>query len=119
MSAELTSRSGGALLLAAGFSRRFGSDKRRQQLPDGRTLLEATVMRYSEVFRDICVVLRTEDEVLARTVRGLPGNPEIAIAEDAELGMGHSLAAGMRTVVSQSSEPWQWAAIASQFSGSL
>ena len=98
---------GGALILAAGFGRRFGSDKRAYQLPDGRSLLEATVERYAEAYADLCVVLRPEDESLARRIRALPGNPEIALSPDAELGMGHSLAAGVRTIA----DHWQWASV--------
>ncbi|PVR71803.1 CTP--molybdopterin cytidylyltransferase, partial [Salmonella enterica subsp. enterica serovar Cerro] len=32
-----------ALMLAAGYSRRFGADKRRLQLGDGRSLLSASL----------------------------------------------------------------------------
>ena len=109
MSAERHVRPvGGALILAAGFGRRFGSDKRTHTLPDGRTLLQATCARYQEVYDRLCVVLRPEDEALARQIRALPGNPEIALAADARLGMGHSLAAGARTV----SDEWKWASVA-------
>ena len=108
MSAEQNSRpKGGALILAAGFGRRFGSDKRRFKLPDGRTLLEATLERYAEAYAKLCVVLRPEDESLARRVRALPGNPEVALSVDAELGMGHSLAAGVRTIA----DDWEWASV--------
>lgn len=99
---------GGALILAAGFGRRFGSDKRTHTLKDGRTLLEATVSRYAEVYADLCVVLRPEDESIARQVRTLPGSPEVALSVDAELGMGHSLAAGIRTIA----DHWRWVSVA-------
>ncbi len=109
MSAETRVRPiGGALILAAGFSRRFGSDKRAHTLPDGRTLLEATLARYSEVYSHICVVLRPDDRALARQVRSLAGNPEVALAPDAALGMGHSLAAGIDAIA----DHWQWASVA-------
>ena len=109
MSAETQARpTGGALLLAAGFGRRFGSDKRTHTLADGRTLIEATLARYAEVYEHLCVVLRPDDEALARQVRTLPGHPEIALAADAELGMGHSLACGVRTIA----DHWQWASVA-------
>jgi molybdenum cofactor cytidylyltransferase len=99
---------GGALILAAGFGRRFGSDKRAHKLPGGQMLLQATCERYAEVYERICVVLRPEDEALARQIRGLSGTPEIALATDARLGMGHSLAAGIRTV----GKEWRWASVA-------
>lgn len=108
MSAEQAPRpNGGALILAAGFGRRFGSDKRMHRLPDGRTLLEATLERYAEAYAELCVVLRPDDESLARHIRALPGNPEIAVSHDAELGMGHSLAAGARTIA----DHWQWVSV--------
>ena len=105
---EPTRHDGGALILAAGFGRRFGSDKRAHRLPGGQTLLQATCERYAEVYERICVVLRPEDETLARRIRRLPGNPEIALATDARLGMGHSLAAGIRSI----GEEWHWASVA-------
>lgn len=109
MSAEAQARPpGGALILAAGFGRRFGSDKRIHTLADGRTLLEATLARYAEVYDQLCVVLRPEDESLAGALRAQTGHPEIALATDAELGMAHSLAAGIRSVA----DHWQWASVA-------
>ncbi len=109
MSADSAGRDdGGALILAAGFGRRFGSDKRAHKLPDGRTLLAATCELYASVYTRLCVVLRPEDEALARAIRALPGNPEIALAADASLGMGHSLAAGVRSI----SDNWRWASVA-------
>ena len=108
MSADAaTYPAGGALILAAGFGRRFGADKRAHKLPDGRTLLQATCERYAEVYEHLCVILRPEDEALARQVRAWPGNPEIALAADATLGMGHSLAAGVRTIA----DDWSWASV--------
>jgi molybdenum cofactor cytidylyltransferase len=109
VSAEAQPRAaGGALILAAGFGRRFGSDKRTHILPDGRTLLQATCERYAEAYDRLCVILRPEDELLAQQVRALPGNPQIALAADARLGMGHSLAAGIRTIA----DDWNWASVA-------
>jgi len=47
-----------ALVLAAGSSTRFGSDKRRATLADGRSLLAHSVARARAVFDEVRVVLR-------------------------------------------------------------
>lgn len=80
-----------AVILAAGFARRFGSDKRQWRMPDGRSLLESTLARYQGSFESIFLVLRPEDRDWAR---GLGGCTQVFAAE-AHLGMGHSLAAGI------------------------
>ncbi|AYF88478.1 nucleotidyltransferase family protein [Pseudomonas sp. JS3066] len=84
-----------ALILAAGFGTRFGSDKRRATLADGRTLLAASLERARTVFDEVQVVLRPEDDP---TVLGLPEGCNIILCEDAGRGMGHSLAAGARAL---------------------
>jgi molybdenum cofactor cytidylyltransferase len=97
---------GGALILAAGFGRRFGSDKRQYPLVDGTPMLIATLARYAEVFEQLLVVLRPEDQALAATVsRTVPGIRPV-FAADAVLGMGHSLAAGIRAAVN-----WDYACV--------
>ena len=83
---------GGVIILAAGFGRRFGSDKRRYRLPNGKTLLQATYARYQTVFANVAVVVRDGDQSLVAEL----GSPDTVIAHDAELGMGHSLASGVR-----------------------
>ncbi|MCY4344659.1 MAG: nucleotidyltransferase family protein [Gammaproteobacteria bacterium] len=80
-----------AVILAAGFGRRFGSDKRQWRMPDGRTLLESTLARYQNGFESIFLVLRPEDGDWAR---GLGGCTKV-FAAGAHLGMGHSLTAGI------------------------
>ena len=87
---------GGALLLAAGFSRRFGSDKRRHRLAEGTSLLAASVALYSQAFPKLIVVLRPEDDDLAAEVQASADheNVEIVFCADAIEGMGRSLAAG-------------------------
>lgn len=87
---------GGALLLAAGFSRRFGSDKRRHRFADGSSLLAASVALYSQAFPKLIVVLRPEDDDLAAQVQASAdgANVEVVFCADAVEGMGRSLAAG-------------------------
>ena len=88
----------GAILLAAGCSRRFGSDKRRHVLPDGTPLLTASVRLYRRAFPELLIVLRAEDNVLAECLAGetAGGDVQVVICPDAHLGMGHSLACGIR-----------------------
>jgi len=90
----------GALIVAAGFSRRFGSDKRRYVVADGDPLLLTTVKAYSEVFPNVAVVLRDDDGPLANDLMGdLEQRPPIIVSTDqAHLGMGHSMADGVRAV---------------------
>lgn len=82
------------LLLAAGRSRRFGADKRWQPLADGTPLALATAARLRQACADVLVVVRPEDEALAAQLREL--GCAVVTCSDAELGMGHSLAAGVR-----------------------
>lgn len=82
-----------AVVLAAGYSRRFGTaDKRRARLPDGRPLLAATLARVGEAFPLLRVVLREDDDPVAL---GLPATlsstPPIIRAPRAERGLGASL----------------------------
>lgn len=83
------------LVLAAGFSRRFGSDKRRARLGNGQTLLAASLALPCTVLEDVWVVLRPEDDPLEL---GVPAAARIHRSELAEQGMGHSLASGVRSV---------------------
>jgi molybdenum cofactor cytidylyltransferase len=98
-----TAPAGGIILLAAGRGRRFGSDKRRHVLPDGASLLARSVALYAGAFPDIVVVLRPDDpdpaELIAPGINSLQrprahAAPRFVRAADADLGMGHSLAAG-------------------------
>jgi molybdenum cofactor cytidylyltransferase len=88
----------GALIIAAGFSRRFGSDKRLYELDDGEPLLVTTLRRYAETFPTVAVVLRSEDSSLARIImQHLNRNPPIIIpTSHANSGMAASLSDGVR-----------------------
>ncbi|QXI46353.1 nucleotidyltransferase family protein [Pseudomonas anuradhapurensis] len=80
-----------ALVLAAGSARRFGADKRRVALADGRSLLAHSVERARAAFADVRVVLRAGER---GEDFGLPGECRIVASPEAAAGMGHSLAAG-------------------------
>jgi Uncharacterized MobA-related protein len=81
----------GCVMLAAGFGRRFGADKRRALLPDGTPLLTHTLRAAAPAFSERVLVLREEDEDLRKRHADWP----CVIATDAALGLGHSLAAAL------------------------
>ena len=63
----------GCIVLAAGSSRRFGSDKRQFLLPSGTTLLDQTLATVRDVFDRRVLVLRTDDDELAERYRYCTG----------------------------------------------
>jgi len=81
------------LLLAAGTSQRFGSDKRWHRLPDGTPLALEAAHRLRAVCPHSIAVVRPGDGELASVLRN--AGLEVMICPDATLGMGHSLAAGV------------------------
>lgn len=83
----------GILVLAAGSSRRFQGDKRQALLPDGRSLLEASLARVPASFTRRLLVLREGDEALAER-HGAQGWA-CFFAREASQGMGRSLAQAM------------------------
>lgn len=90
------------LVLAAGASTRFGSDKRQALLPDGRSLLEAVVATQRQVFDEVWVLTRPgpsgEPDAFAQAVCEAHGARCVTCA-DAALGQGHTLAAGLRMLL--------------------
>lgn len=92
-----TNKKVGALLLAAGFSNRFGSAKLLARLDSGNSVFSQTFSRLSSVVPDIKVVTRPEltDELKLQNV-------DLIVFPDAQRGMGASLAFGMQQV------PHQW-----------
>ena len=96
----------GALVLAGGQGRRFGSDKRLASLPSGDSLLEATLSTIIPAFEETLVVLRPGDETLAAALSRRFVTLRTTLADDARLGMGHSLAHGATKITH-----WHGAAI--------
>jgi molybdenum cofactor cytidylyltransferase len=83
-----------ALVLAAGFSRRFGSDKRTALLPDGTRVLETVIARIEDAGLAVLPVLRVSDfERWPLFTTALPVEDEVA-----QLGLGNSLAAATAIV---------------------
>ncbi|GFM50305.1 hypothetical protein PSCICE_15720 [Pseudomonas cichorii] len=84
------------LILAAGRSRRFADDKRRALLPDGRSMLQASIDTARQSFNELWVVLRSDDDAQAL---GIVADICIVRSEQADLGMGHSLASGIEALM--------------------
>ncbi len=82
----------GIIILAAGFRRRFNSDKRQAILKSGETLLEATLNKIPASFNQRVLVLHPGDEAFGNRYKS---DWELCFAEQASKGMGHSLAAAM------------------------
>ncbi|XOV81931.1 MAG: NTP transferase domain-containing protein [bacterium] len=83
----------GALILGAGLSRRFGSDKRLALL-DGSSVAEQTLQKYCAHFAQVRVVVKPEDHLLMRQIQDLP--VDVVQCAQARQGMGFSLACGIR-----------------------
>ncbi len=80
----------GALVLAAGFSNRFGSIKLCATLPNGNTVFQQTLNNLLGAVSDIIVV--TRDEIATRLPKT---QAPILIFDSAEKGMGATLAFGI------------------------
>lgn len=78
-----------ALVLAAGQSRRFGSDKRRVVMPDGGMLINAIVRRLRKAGVSATVALPVDDPI------ALECEGEYIFCPDAAKGMGHTIASGV------------------------
>lgn len=85
-------------MLAAGFSRRFGGIKLSAMLANGNTVLQQSSRLLQHTINDILVVTRP-DLLAAGVLRGTGfDDTSIVLCQDAELGMGHSLACGVRAL---------------------
>ncbi|MEP5567221.1 MAG: nucleotidyltransferase family protein [Halioglobus sp.] len=80
----------GILILAAGQSRRFGSDKRNALLPCGQPLLARSVERALASGLPVIVCLRVDDQALAQTLQS--AGASTLFCPEADLGMGATLA---------------------------
>lgn len=94
----------GIIVLAAGYSKRFSSDKRQARLQSGETLLDATLNKIPDSFPNRILVLHPGDEDFAKRYQS---DWTLCIAEQAKKGMGHSLAAAIPLI-----QNWDAAVIA-------
>ncbi|MEH6551661.1 MAG: nucleotidyltransferase family protein [Pseudomonadales bacterium] len=89
----------GVLLLAAGVSRRFGSDKRNSLLIDDKTLLDLTLSRIDKSGLPLLVCLRASDLTLREKLNKL--GVSCCSAPSQPSGMGDTIAAGISSVIDQ------------------
>ena len=85
------------LILAAGQARRFGSDKRQALLPDGHSMLEVVLQRFHQVF-DTVLLVAPEGDAFAERLADMHG-AELVVNQQADMGMGHSLACGAQALM--------------------
>ncbi len=83
----------GILLLAAGRSVRFGSDKRLALLPDGKTVFETTLGNIQASNLPVLVCLENDVDDAAKICDRMCAN--FIVCENANLGMGYTLAAAL------------------------
>ena len=82
------------VLLAAGSSTRFGSDKLIHPLPDGTPIAMAAANKLLPACDRVVAVVRPDNDRLADALA--TARCEIILCPEAHKGMGHSLAAGVR-----------------------
>lgn len=83
------------VLLCAGRGRRFGGDKLQAVLPDGQAVATASLRHLQEGgCRRVVAVLRPDQTELAALLAAQ--GAQTVVADRADLGMGHSLAAAVR-----------------------
>lgn len=83
------SKSVGAIVLAAGFSSRFGSSKLLAPLQNGNSVFEQSLLRITTAIPSVLVVTRPD---MAPLLKINPSKAELVVFEEAERGMGASLA---------------------------
>lgn len=76
------------VVMAAGQSSRFGSDKRVATLSNGKTLLNSTLTSIQQHFSDINIVIKPEDSIQSL---GLSLQTSTIISQHSRLGLGYSI----------------------------
>lgn len=95
----------GAIILAAGVAKRFGTDKRLQPLGQN-TVATTTLSNYAGIFDATRLVVRSETDPLLTLLSDHLAQFEPVFAADADKGMGHSLSAGFNNL------KWDYAFVA-------
>ena len=88
------------IVMAAGQSSRFGSDKRVAKLGNGETLLSSTLRTIQKTFSNSRVVIKPEDN--AQSLGLIPTN-HIIISQRSHLGLGYSISDAFRQLCSDES----------------
>ncbi|PCJ19915.1 MAG: hypothetical protein COA96_16085 [SAR86 cluster bacterium] len=83
----------GAVILAAGYSTRFGSSKLLAKLDNGHTVFQQTLKNISAVIPEILIVSRAD---IAPSLSKYSN--DIIVFEQAELGMGASLSFAVKQI---------------------
>ena len=81
------------ILLAAGSSKRFGSQKLLTILPNNKLLVLASAEHLCEIVDDFSVVVNTQDARLTKIF--LEKHISIVSCSQSEFGIGHSIACGV------------------------
>ena len=90
----------GAIILAAGCSRRFGDDKRKARLMNGKMVIEQTLDNVLQHFEDIILTLRNDDHQFHNTLVEKYKDNAFTIfqAPNSALGIGNSLASAVKQI---------------------
>lgn len=87
------------LILAAGRGTRFGSDKRQALLPGGVSMLESVLAAHAQVFDALWLVVPPGDKFAPPLAQAYSAS--LLVNEQADQGMGGSLACAARALLQQ------------------
>ncbi len=90
----------GGIVLAAGSSRRFGDDKRKQKLATGKSVTEQSILNAAAALEQVMVVLRFGDQAYLEELSHTINLPNVTYfrAPDSARGMAHSLSNAVHQV---------------------